>query len=106
MSPRIQVYKAIACRTLNQAESSPGLQYISSAAIDCAGPEVQARAAKIQACMSLAVTPMTFRSQKVKAVVTVMSVLSAITTGFWSRLGDDYGRKPILILFIIGALSM
>lgn len=52
MSPRIQVYKAIACRTLNQAEDSPGLL-----AIDCTGPEVQARAAKIQACMSSAVTP-------------------------------------------------
>jgi hypothetical protein len=35
-----------------------------------------------------------------------MSVLSAITTGFWSRLGDDYGRKPILALFVIGALAM
>lgn len=58
MSPRIQVYKAIACRTLNQAEETPGLQYISSVAVDCTGPEVQARAAKIQACMFPAVTPM------------------------------------------------
>lgn len=57
MSPRIQVYKAIACRTLNQAEETPGLQYISSVAVDCTGPEVQARAAKIQACM-FTVTPM------------------------------------------------
>ncbi|KAF9468036.1 hypothetical protein BDZ94DRAFT_837450 [Collybia nuda] len=89
MSPRIQVYKAIACRTLNHAEEIPGLQLITSTAVDCSGPEVQARAAKIQA-----------------SVVTVMSVLSAITTGFWSRLGDDYGRKPILVLFIIGALAM
>ena len=40
------------------------------------------------------------------AVVTTMSVLSAISTGFWSRLGDTHGRKLILSTFLIGALSM
>jgi len=35
-----------------------------------------------------------------------MSVLSAITTGFWSRSGDVHGRKPILSAFLIGALLM
>lgn len=35
-----------------------------------------------------------------------MSVLSAITTGFWSRLGDIHGRKPILIIFLAGAIAM
>jgi MFS family permease len=40
------------------------------------------------------------------AVVTTMSVLSAISTGFWSRLGDSYGRKLVLSIFLIGALLM
>lgn len=42
----------------------------------------------------------------VVAVVTTMSALSAITTGFWSRRGDKSGRKPILSAFLIGALLM
>lgn len=43
---------------------------------------------------------------KIVAVVTLMSILSAITTGFWSRLGDAHGRKPVFALFLIGAISM
>lgn len=86
MSPRIQVYKAIACRVLNDDYDSPG---VNLASVDCSGSAVQARAAKIQA-----------------SVVTLMSVLSAITTGFWSRLGDIHGRKPVLALFLLGAISM
>ena len=35
-----------------------------------------------------------------------MNILSAITTGFWSRLGDNHGRKPVLALFLAGALAM
>jgi len=35
-----------------------------------------------------------------------MSVLSAISTGFWSRAGDVRGRKPILCVFIVGAVLM
>lgn len=35
-----------------------------------------------------------------------MNILSAITTGFWSRLGDIHGRKPVLALFLAGALAM
>lgn len=35
-----------------------------------------------------------------------MSILSAISTGFWSRLGDSVGRKPILTIFMSGALLM
>ncbi|KAJ3534373.1 hypothetical protein NMY22_g6953 [Coprinellus aureogranulatus] len=91
MSPRIQVYKAIACRTLSSDSTGMGL----AALIDggqCGGADasdVQARAAKIQA-----------------AVVTTMSALSAISTGFWSRAGDRHGRKPILAAFLTGALLM
>ncbi len=35
-----------------------------------------------------------------------MSVLSATTTGPWSRLGDSVGRKPILFANLIGAMSL
>ncbi|KAF5342541.1 hypothetical protein D9611_001959 [Ephemerocybe angulata] len=91
MSPRIQVYKAIACRTLSS--DSPGvgssLTEIINTTTQCGDTDVQAKAAKIQA-----------------AVVTLMSALSAITTGFWSRRGDTHGRKPILSAFLIGALLM
>lgn len=90
MSPRIQVYKAIACRSLMEEQDRNGL---GLAALllqpQCGDAEVQARAAKIQA-----------------SVVTTMSVLSAVTTGFWSRLGDKIGRKPIFAAFFLGALFM
>ncbi|KAH0585164.1 hypothetical protein H2248_008420 [Termitomyces sp. 'cryptogamus'] len=91
MSPRIQVYRAIACRALNAEEDShrSSLQYFLTAAEDCSSAAVQARAARIQA-----------------SVVTLMSVLSAIATGFWSRLGDVHGRKPVLALFLLGAICM
>ena len=50
MSPRIQVYKAVACRSLNQ-EAGGRLDLGSpSTLVDCTGSEVQARAARIQAC--------------------------------------------------------
>ncbi|PPQ71192.1 hypothetical protein CVT24_010010 [Panaeolus cyanescens] len=87
MSPRIQVYKAIACRSLSKTDV---LNDIASLAGECStDPDVQAKAARIQA-----------------SVVTTMSVLSAISTGFWSRLGDTHGRKPILVSFLLGALLM
>ncbi|KAJ3574175.1 hypothetical protein NP233_g1930 [Leucocoprinus birnbaumii] len=84
-SPRIQVYRAVACRVLNEGSAKDHL--LDS--IDCGSADVQARAARIQA-----------------AVTTVMSVLSAISTGFWSRLGDTHGRKPVFIIFLSGALLM
>ena len=37
-------------------------------------------------------------------VVTTMSVLSAVSTGFWSRLSDTYGRKPIFIIYLVGTI--
>ena len=91
MSPRIQVYKAIACRSLSSDPPGLGLAALINGG-QCSGADasdVQARAAKIQA-----------------AVVTTMSTLSAITTGFWSRAGDRQGRKNILIVFLVGALLM
>ena len=108
MSPRIQVYKTIACRVLHRNES-PGLnlQSLASMAVDCSGPEVPARAARIQACGNLF-----FRLVKwlykfpFTAITTLMSILSAISTGFWSRLGDSYGRKPVLAVFLAGAFAM
>jgi MFS family permease len=42
----------------------------------------------------------------ISAIVTLMNVLSAISTGFWSRLGDAYGRRPIMALFLLGAIVM
>ncbi|KAA1476081.1 hypothetical protein DENSPDRAFT_861057 [Dentipellis sp. KUC8613] len=54
-----------------------------------ADPKVQARAARIQA-----------------SVKTTESILSAITTGWLSHLGDVYGRKKILSISIFGALFM
>ncbi|KIL67629.1 hypothetical protein M378DRAFT_1022862 [Amanita muscaria Koide BX008] len=91
MAPRIQVFREIACRSLHRATpnslapSGADLQML----MDCSGSDAAAKAAKIQA-----------------AVVTTMSVLSAVTTGFWSRLGDAYGRKPIFIMFLTGAIFM
>ncbi len=38
--------------------------------------------------------------------MTVMSILSAITTGPWSKLGDSVGRKPIIFASLMGALSL
>ncbi|KAF8071921.1 major facilitator superfamily domain-containing protein [Lyophyllum atratum] len=91
MSPRIQVYKAIACRILNAKDDSPGLDGhpFPSATVDCSGSAVQARAARIQA-----------------SVTTLMNALSAITTGYWSRLGDVRGRKIVFALFLLGAIAM
>ena len=40
------------------------------------------------------------------AITTLMNILSAISTGYWSRLGDIHGRKPVLALFLAGALTM
>ncbi|KAF8627018.1 hypothetical protein AX15_004599 [Amanita polypyramis BW_CC] len=91
MAPRIQVYKVIACKVLDTPSSTSSLQLNSSihSLMDCTGPDVAARAAKIQA-----------------SVITIMSILSAVATGFWSRLGDSYGRKPIFITFLTGAMLM
>lgn len=36
----------------------------------------------------------------------MMSVLSAVATGPWSRWGDFHGRRPLLFLTITGALLM
>ncbi|KAF9004010.1 major facilitator superfamily domain-containing protein [Cyathus striatus] len=79
MSPRIQVYKAIACRILSEKDTT------------------SSTSANLVDFVSLAIDV---------AVVTTMSVLSAISTGFWSRLGDTHGRKPILLVFLLGALTM
>ncbi|KAF9048410.1 major facilitator superfamily domain-containing protein [Panaeolus papilionaceus] len=89
MSPRIQVYKAIACRSLSKTDVLTDLAAAALAGECSTDPDVQAKAARIQA-----------------SVVTTMSVLSAISTGFWSRLGDTHGRKLILSTFLLGALLM
>ncbi|KAK0480010.1 major facilitator superfamily domain-containing protein [Armillaria novae-zelandiae] len=87
MAPRIQVYTDIACRTLEEPFPSSGTL---ETVIDCSSsPAAQSRAAAIQA-----------------SITTVMSVLSATTTGPWSRLGDSVGRKPILFANLIGAMSL
>ncbi|KAF8656207.1 hypothetical protein AX16_002643 [Volvariella volvacea WC 439] len=86
MAPRVEVYNDIACRVLVTASSRRASAEILA---DCSSSEVQGRAAKIQA-----------------SVVTIMSVLSAIATGPWSRLGDAQGRKLILSLALFGALAM
>lgn len=84
MAPRIQVYTDIACRAIDP--SSGALE----TSVDCSSsPAAQSRAAAIQA-----------------SITTVMSVLSATTTGPWSRLGDSVGRKPILFANLIGAMSL
>ncbi|TFK75204.1 MFS general substrate transporter [Pluteus cervinus] len=85
MAPRVQTYNDIACRVLN----NPSTQSILRHVVDCKSPEVQGRAARIQA-----------------TIVTIMSVLSAVVTGPWSRLGDAKGRKVVLSLALFGALSM
>ncbi len=49
MAPRIQVYKAIACRSLDG--TTPGIGDLNNFTLaGCGDTEVQARAAKIQAC--------------------------------------------------------
>jgi len=103
-SPRIQVYKAIAYRALNEGRTDTDF----ADPIGCESSDVQARAARIQAGLSSPIPCQLPSSdlRPVSAVVTTMSILSAISTGFWSRLGDSHGRKPILIIFISGALLM
>ncbi|KAH9045078.1 hypothetical protein EDB84DRAFT_1469066 [Lactarius hengduanensis] len=106
LAPRVEVYTQIACRTLHDSPSSPDIAPPSplhppfslaraSEAVhvqfqdvpvkiydECTGdPEVQARAARIQA-----------------SVKTTESILSAMTTGWLSHLSDRYGRKGILTL--------
>ncbi|KAJ3824688.1 major facilitator superfamily domain-containing protein [Lentinula raphanica] len=78
MAPRVQVYNDIACRAL----SIPLDECKTSS-------DVQGRAARIQA-----------------SITTVMSILSALATGPWSRWGDFHGRKPLLFFTLSGALSM
>jgi len=48
MSPRIQVYKAIACRSTS-TDSGLDLASLAKGLIECGGPEVEAKSAKIQA---------------------------------------------------------
>jgi hypothetical protein len=106
MSPRIQVYKAIACRALTASDTDSLLELTTA----CSDAAVQARAAKIQACTSRSLVRsgahIDIMLHSPTAVVTTMSVLSAISTGFWSRLGDTQGRKLILCTFLLGALLM
>ncbi|KAJ3920154.1 hypothetical protein F5877DRAFT_89606 [Lentinula edodes] len=78
MAPRIQVYNDIACRAL-------GIELDTCKS----SSDVQGRAARIQA-----------------SITTVMSVLSALATGPWSRWGDFHGRKPLLFFTLSGAFSM
>ncbi|KAJ3893293.1 hypothetical protein GG344DRAFT_75175 [Lentinula edodes] len=78
MAPRIQVYNDIACRAL-------GIELDACKS----SSDVQGRAARIQA-----------------SITTVMSVLSALATGPWSRWGDFHGRKPLLFFTLSGAFSM
>ncbi|KAF8338326.1 major facilitator superfamily domain-containing protein [Amanita rubescens] len=87
-APRIHVYLAIACSALEDTSMTqpvPNMHMLQS----CTSPEVAARAANIQA-----------------AVVTMTSILSTVTTGFWSRFGETYGRKPLFIVFLIGTIFM
>ena len=107
MSPRITVYTAVACRALHR-EKSPGLNFqsLESVALDCSGTDVSARAVKIQACASFIMIHPSEDLNASIAITTLMNVLSAITTGYWSRLGDIHGRKPVLALFLAGALAM
>ncbi|KAG7451208.1 MFS general substrate transporter [Guyanagaster necrorhizus] len=87
MAPRIQVYTDIACRAIEEPFPSSGTLETFT---DCSSsPAVQSRAAAIQA-----------------SITTVMSILSATTTGPWSRLGDSVGRKPILFANLVGAMSL
>ncbi|KAF8917478.1 major facilitator superfamily domain-containing protein [Mucidula mucida] len=82
LAPRIQVYTDIACRAVQEP-----LSHLSD---ECTSlPEVQQGAASLQA-----------------SIMTVMSILSAITTGPWSKLGDSVGRKPIIFASLMGALSL
>ncbi|KAF8825167.1 hypothetical protein HHX47_DHR7000522 [Lentinula edodes] len=78
MAPRIQVYNDIACRAL-------GIELDTCKS----SSDVQGRAARIQA-----------------SITTVMSVLSALATGPWSRWGDFHGRKPLLFFTLSGAFSI
>ncbi|KAF8896307.1 major facilitator superfamily domain-containing protein [Infundibulicybe gibba] len=89
MAPRIQVYTDIACRALlaPPANTDPGFSL--NLLEDCSSSQVQARAAAIQA-----------------TVTTTMSILSAVSTGPWSRFGDEHGRKPILCLTLGGAFML
>ncbi|KAJ8503024.1 hypothetical protein ONZ45_g11222 [Pleurotus djamor] len=96
MAPRVQVYNHIACQAYKTIPtgSFPSPSNFTNPTFsfednDCPSAAIQPRAAQIQA-----------------AVITTMSVLSAITTGLWSRFGDIHGRRVILCSTIFGAMFM
>ncbi|KAL0954434.1 hypothetical protein HGRIS_003415 [Hohenbuehelia grisea] len=100
LAPRIQVYNNIACQAIMNTPPTPpspsfnatlllGAAVRADPPLDCTAPEIQGRAAKIQA-----------------TIITTMSILSAITTGLWSRFGDLNGRKIILCTTVLGAIVM
>ncbi|KAF4596547.1 hypothetical protein EYR40_007753 [Pleurotus pulmonarius] len=98
MAPRIQVYNHIACQAFKKLPGSLPLPSPSNLTAtifapaqdeDCPSADIQPRAAQIQA-----------------TIITSMSVLSAITTGLWSRFGDIHGRKIILCSTIFGFIAM
>ncbi|KAJ7650225.1 major facilitator superfamily domain-containing protein [Roridomyces roridus] len=80
VSPKIAVYKEIACRALQSTDS---------VWVDCNTPEVQARASQIQA-----------------SVLTLMYILSSVSTGLWSKWGDDRGRKALFSVCLFGFIGM
>ncbi|KAJ6513144.1 major facilitator superfamily domain-containing protein [Mycena sanguinolenta] len=88
LSPRIKVYNDIACRAVGSPDTEDNFHALL-VANGCQSPEVQARAAKIQA-----------------SVVTIMSVLSSGSTGLWSQRGDVSGRKFLFCVSIIGFMLM
>ncbi|KAF7374802.1 hypothetical protein MSAN_00365900 [Mycena sanguinolenta] len=88
LSPRIKVYNDIACRAVGAPDTEDNLLTLL-VANGCQSPEVQARAAKIQA-----------------SVMTIMSVLSSGSTGLWSQRGDVSGRKFLFYVSIIGFILM
>ena len=135
LAPRVEVYTQIACRALYESSNPPPINvpsessplHISTTPYTSgvvhvrfqdnpvktydrcsADPRVQARAARIQACMSLAslLTVLNLIRLPPLAVKTTESILSAATTGWLSHLSDRFGRKNILVLSMFGALFM
>ena len=133
LAPRVEVYTQIACRTLYDLSNPPSIVVPSSPLHTSttphtsgvvhvkfqdnpvktydrctADPRVQARAARIQACMSSTsfLTVLALVRLPPLAVKTTESILSAATTGWLSHLSDRFGRKKILVLSMFGALFM
>ncbi|GAA5820118.1 hypothetical protein JCM11491_007247 [Sporobolomyces phaffii] len=93
-APKLEIYTQLICRTMDPARSNvtvPGPEDDTAEwANQChRSPAVQ------QSVATLALT-----------LTLLMGVLSSLTTGWWGAYSDRHGRKPVLVLAMLGTVAM